>query len=348
VVGGTAAGAGNVVSSNAFSGVAIDGANDNFVLGNFVGADASGPFEPEPGLGNGTAGMFILSASGNAMRGNAITSTRGGPGVRIQNATSNTVGGTSSADRNIITGNNGFGIQVEGATASGNQVTGNRIGLNSDQAGGVRITGGAQNNAIGGGALGTGNMISGNSRAGAPGVEISGVGTDGNQVLGNLIGLEPDGTTAMPNAADGLVIGEGASRNVVGGTTSAARNVISGHQADNAVGVRIRVGSNSNDIVGNYVGTDSSGATARPNRDGISIESSNTNTLRGNLVSGNDFRGITISGTAAGRASGNRVEGSMIGTNPAGSLPIPNGSDGVSVDDAAATSSGDPAPVPGT
>src|SRR5206468_12875410 len=87
--------------------------------------------------------------------------------------------------------------------ASGTVVEGNVIGLGANgnalggQSNGVIINGGATNVTIGGNALGAGNVISGN---GGYGVQIVEAATSGNQVEGNIIGLDASGSTAIgPN-----------------------------------------------------------------------------------------------------------------------------------------------------
>jgi hypothetical protein len=100
-VGGTQAGARNVISGNAKSGVYIYGAYAmrNQVMGNYVGTDASGT----KNLGN-----------------NSI-------GVAIESATNNTVGGTQAGARNVISGNEGRGVAIYGVNATGNGVLSNSI-----------------------------------------------------------------------------------------------------------------------------------------------------------------------------------------------------------------------------
>ena len=89
--------------------------------------------------------------------------------------------------------------------------------------------------------------------------------TVGNRIEGNFIGTDPTGTIDRGNTDDGVNIFDGASENVVGGTTPAARNVISGNDC-NAVFVS---GANDNRIQGNYVGTDKTGTKALANGDGV-------------------------------------------------------------------------------
>ena len=53
-------------------------------------------------------------------------------------------------------------------------------------------------------------------------------GRANNLVEGNLIGTDNTGTTALPNGQVGVMI-SASSTNTIGGTTSLARNVISGN-----------------------------------------------------------------------------------------------------------------------
>src|SRR5262249_1176721 len=73
--------------------------------------------------------------------------------------------------------------------------------------------------------------ISGNSQWGG---YITDSGTTGNLVEGNFIGTDGSGNAPLPNGYNGLDITSGAQSNTVGGTTAAARNIISGN-ANNGV-----------------------------------------------------------------------------------------------------------------
>src|SRR5207249_480982 len=120
------------------------------------------------------------------------------------------------------------------------------------------------NNTIGGTSSGARNLISGNQIAG---IQLAGTGVSGNLVAGNYIGTDAAGTSDLGNAGPGVTISAGAANNTVGGTSAAARNVISG----NHNGIDI-IGATNNVIQGNYVGTD----------------------INGNAVLGNDFLGIVV------------------------------------------------------
>jgi parallel beta-helix repeat protein len=108
--------------------------------------------------------------------------------------------------------------------------------------------------------------------------------TDVN-VVGNYVGLGLDGITANGNN-DGIYV-SGAGMNLIGGETAADRNVISGNRRH---GVYV-VGSHGNRIMGNYIGTDATGAIDRGNAgSGVLAERSNYNWIGQNdPVSGVDY-----------------------------------------------------------
>ncbi|WP_442975167.1 hypothetical protein, partial [Salmonella enterica] len=102
---------------------------------------------------------------------------------------SNTIGGTTAADRNVISGNSNRSITLEALTPTGNRIIGNYIG-SVDASGtpgtpaavaGVIVFAG-NNTQIGGTSAGEGNLITG-----LTGYAVSiGSGT-GHAVLGNAI-----------------------------------------------------------------------------------------------------------------------------------------------------------------
>jgi hypothetical protein len=153
-----------------------------------------------------------------------------------------------------------------------------------------------------------------------------------NHIEGNFIGTDPSGTLDRGNTDDGVNVFDGASENVVGGTTPAARNVISGNVC-NAVFVSNATG---NRIQGNYIGTDKTGTKSLPNGDGfgcaaVAINNSFGNTVGGttggarNLISGNGSDGVGIFGSS----QSNKVLGNRIGTTANGTGALGNGEAGV-------------------
>jgi hypothetical protein len=265
------------------------------------------------GSGNQVLGNSIgTNAAGNAALANKI-------GIVID-SNSNTIGGSTSAAGNLISGNSSDGVLING---SGNRLLANSIGINA--AGnaalansiGIMIFG--SSNTVGGSASGAGNLISGNS---SQGVLISG---DSNQMLGNSIGTNPAGNAALANKIGIEVDG---SSNTVGGTASAARNFISGNT--NA-GVLISGFGSTNKVMGNYIGTDVTGGLAVANSVGIEVAASantigGTATGSGNLISGNSSDGVLLDSTS----SGNQVLGNSIGTNASG-VALGNGNYGVNI-----------------
>ena len=53
-------------------------------------------------------------------------------------------------------------------------------------------------------------------------------------VPGNLIGTDSTGTVVVPNAYQGVEVNAAGTGNTIGGTVTAARNVISGNSAATA------------------------------------------------------------------------------------------------------------------
>lgn len=149
-------------------------------------------------------------------------------------------------------------------------------------------------------------------------------------VYGDIIGLDPTGTTGRGNGQIGIWIGPGADNNLIGtngdGIADAQeRNIIAGTH----IGPGILIQSNSNAIAGNFIGTDAAGTTAFQNDfDGIQILGGSNNLIGGtapaerNLVSGNGYNGIDIFGAGA---AANIIQGNLIGTDLSGTVLLPNG-----------------------
>lgn len=377
LVGGTSPAARNTISGNEDDGVEINGANENSVRGNYIGTNAGGDTD----LGNSRDGVAIFnglindvggtvngsrnvisgnaregveisgnSAGGNEVEGNFIGTDasasaalgNGENGVVIFEAFENTVGGTGASASNVISGNGGAGVLIDGsAEATVNVVQGNFIGTNFFGAAGlgnedgVVIASGAEDNTVGGtpGGLGdifsggAGNVISGNRD---DGVEIREDAVD-NEVLGNFVGINPAGTGALGNSGDGVDISN-ADDNTVGGTESGARNVISGNAGDGVV--IFGSGTTGNEIQGNFIGTDKDGTAALENDDGVVISSASDNIIggttsgAGNRIAHNEGDGVLVFG---GLAVGNRILSNSILSN--GELGIDLGTEGVTAND---------------
>ncbi len=166
----------------------------------------------------------------------------------------------------------------------------------------------------------------------------SGNGIQIDAVSGTVVQADYLGLTASDTAGangTGIVL-KGATNAVIGGTTAAQGNVISGNANG---GMRLESGASGNVIEGNYIGTDPTGTASQSNGwDGIRITGGANNTIggtaagAGNVISGNSGPGIEITGTAS---TSNVVAGNFIGTNAAGTAAVPNSTSGVSVESGA-------------
>jgi hypothetical protein len=213
---------GLVVAGNTAGGTTIKGLVINGFSGDGVVISGSGA------TGNRIEGNFIgTNAAGTAALGN------GAEGVGIFDGSDNQIGGTIAEARNVISGNDTDGVEIN---AGSNRVEGNLVGTSVSGAaalgnGEVGVLIRSSGNVIGGTESGTRNVISGNH-----GVGVSMLGTDasGNTIQGNLIGTQVNGTTPLSNF-HGVFISD-ASGNLLGGTDSAAANTISGN-ANNGVSI---------------------------------------------------------------------------------------------------------------
>jgi len=264
---------------------------------------------------NGRAGtIYIQGKGGNTISGNFIGTNPAGTspvphsGAQLidiligPNASDNTIGGTTPADRNVISGTadisaggGNSGIVIDSAN---NVVQGNLIGTNAagdaalgNDLGIEILVGGADNNRIGGTSAAERNLISGNR---LDGVDIY---TVGNRVEGNYVGTDASGTLALPNGNFGIAAA--GTANTIGGTAAGAGNLVSGNAN---VGIVIPFGISGNTVQGNRVGTDASASS---------------------FVCGHSMAGIEVSG------SGNLIGGSQAG---AANLVAFNRNDGVRVD----------------
>jgi hypothetical protein len=205
-IGGSAPGAGNVISGNV-DGLVIESAS-NVVQGNFIGTDSSGTAP----LGNSFFGVDVSTI----------------------NAVNNTVGGTAPGARNVIGANGNAGINVGG---TGNLIQGNFIGTDAQVSedlgnGGHGIQASGTGHILGGVVAGAGNVIAFNA---FDGVSVAGSETsiNGNRIFANdELGIDlfpPNGVNANdPQDPDG---GGNNGQNypvVTGATTASSSSTIAG------------------------------------------------------------------------------------------------------------------------
>lgn len=312
----------NILSGNHYCGVCINDSTStgNIVSGNYIGTDVNGRSD----LGNGMNGVSISNG-----------------------AYGNTIGGDTLAKRNILSGNgdpgtSGFGINVSYGSHD-NLIIGNYHGTNFDGTyavgnnnTGVTLGVGVYDNVV------QNALISGN---GISGVALEDIGTTGNRIVGNYIGTNAAGTSAIPNVINGVFLGWEVQDNTIGGTTAAERNIISGNGHH---GIRIAGQTDSfidppsnNTVIGNYIGTTPDGTRSLGNgQNGINIVfGANNNKIGGdtpaerNIISGNGQDGIFIgSADLSGEfPTGNMVIGNYIGTTPDGAGSLGNSESGINI-----------------
>jgi hypothetical protein len=315
----------NLLSGNSLAGVWISGRGTeaNVVAGNFIGTDVTGT----GALGNG--GAYLMDSEGNYLNGGLVISG-GASGNRIG---TDGLGIDDAGERNVVSGNNGAGIDIEDTETEENIVAGDFIG--TDVAGavalgnafdGVFIAGGASSNWIGVNAHGgtavedEGNVISHNYQ---DGVQISHESND-NVVAGDKIGTDATGAVALGNAfGDGVEI-DLSSSNTIGGTVAGTANVISGNGFIRNSGVELD-SSSDNLVEGNFIdatGTNSAQFSVLSN-EGVEIDTtdggpSTDNTIggasaiAGNLITANYGPGVAVTGDSVGnQITANRIFGNQ-------------------------------------
>ncbi|MEP3479712.1 MAG: DUF4114 domain-containing protein [Fuerstiella sp.] len=264
-----------------------------------------------------------------------------GAGIVISGA-QNYIGGISTSEANVISGNDRQGILITGDSADDNVIHGNLIGTDRDgtidlgnRLAGIRIDSGADGTIIGGIEDGAGNILSGNDTFG---VRVAGQGTDGTVIQGNLIGTDQSGAQAIGNEINGIRVDFGAKSTTIGGSEDGAGNVVSGNAQQ---GIRVSgEGTDDTVIQGNVVGTNSDGSIALGNGfAGVRIDSGAQDTVvggdstgAGNILSGNGAHGVRVHGAGTNDTT---IQGNLIGTDQSGTEAIGNEGVGILVDGSA-------------
>lgn len=153
-------------------------------------------------------------------------------------------------------------------------------------------------------------------------------GADNVTIAGNYIGTNSIGSTALGNGV-GIYVETTSTGNLIGGSTAADRNIISGNTTNN-----ITIAGSSNSVFGNYVGTNAAGTIGLTSSSFSSIfVSGGTGNIIGSTIAGQG--NVITSGGNAGvnldSGSGHNVSGNIIGMSADGSTVIANGNDGIAV-----------------
>lgn len=337
VIGGTAAGEGNVVADNGGDGVRVTNeASDVLIQQNLVGLGVT-----LFALPNGGDGVSLIETSGVVVTFRNRIAFNQGAGVRLTSASGNRVGADVSRPAeeqglgfgNAIYANELDGIRME-AEANDNVVAANLVGLATPN-GAIQGNGGAgiavqasRRNTVGG-ELGSpvfANVVAGNavgiSITDSDALDYLAAGGDGNAVIGNEV---------RNNAGDGIVV-DNASFQTIGGPIFAAANTLTLNGGD---GIVVRNGSRSIAVAGNHVGTNAAGVVGFGNGGiGIHVQDSNATVIGGedlvdgNLVVGNGTDGIVVARTdGSGDARENRVFGNTVRANLGHGIRLTNASD---------------------
>ncbi len=268
---------------------------------------------------------------------------------------------------NVIGGNGGHGVEVFSENLAAVIISKNMIGVDAAGAfalpngkSGVHFIGGTFGNLVG-----PGNVISGNTQHGVH-VE-SGAVLLPIFIMGNAIGLGALDTAKVGNGLSGVYVGDAtpstaaASYNATSLSLVIAGNVISGNQGENnnaypdtlgadQAGVVITGKSTKVKVVGNTIGLGDFGkgpvASAQHGNkgDGVIVTSSD-NSIGGsgagdaNTIAANGRHGIVVK---LATTSGTSILGNYLGVaaGQAGNLTLGNGSDGIHLDAASATTVG--------
>ena len=268
----------------------------------------------------------------NSVKGCYLGVNRAGTGARrngkrdiyVVDSYLNTIGGTAATDRNLFaSGAQAWGGAVRTSNSRYTRVWGNHFGLAADGSPlsgchlAVSIRDGSSKSSIGGDDPGEGNVLANL----AYGMVISTSSFD-NVVAGNLFGLAPDGSTAMPISEDCVQILTGASYNTIGGITPEARNTF---VSSTGAAVLLNGSDTSqNKIRGNYFGTNAAGTGKRPLADGVYVSGdTGPQTIGGpRAEQGNYFccdRGVSPMGVGfVNGGEGSLVQNNRFGIRPNG------------------------------
>ena len=202
-IGGTVAGAGNLISGNSQYGIAItDQSGSTFnsdgtiVQGNLIGTDVTGT----GALGNGSDGVNISSSNPTTAINDLIGGNTAAAGNTIS---SNGRSGVSlGGGLDIVVQSNLIGTDITGTVPLGNGFTG------------VQVSGAGSSTIAG-------NVVSANVQGG---IQIQNTSATGNLIEENFIGTDPSGTINLGNGGNGIWVMT--SNNTVGGTSTGAGNTI--------------------------------------------------------------------------------------------------------------------------
>jgi hypothetical protein len=160
---------------------------------------------------------------------------------------------------------------------------------------------------------------------------------DANRVYGCTFGLAANGRTVIGSGSTCVLLRNGASGNVIGGTTAAERNVFAG---TGSIGVdAYGAGTHGNRIEGNYFGTNAAGTAQRDLSLGVEVRLGGgpqiiggTTAARGNYFGAPSATGVYVTGAGANST----IQNNRFGVLPAGGAAAGSGT-GTEVDSVSAS-----------
>src|SRR6185436_4434526 len=260
-----------------FSEFGADAADNNTIVGNFIGTDAGG-----------------------------LTYQGGGPAILSVRGNNNHIGGPNPADRNVIAPDSFVPTaSISLGTGTGTVIQGNYIGVNKDgtaplqaPSGGFAIDVGTDHNTI------AGNVIFATTTA----IRVSEGNLGPNVIQGNFIGTNAAGTAGLGGGQFGIDV-QVTSVTITGNVNSGFSNGIFVHlQSTPGVGPTIQ---------GNKIGTDVSGTSAIPNDNGIVVFDAfvattsavigGTGPSQGNTIAFNNAYGVFVNSGQGASILGNSI-----------------------------------------
>lgn len=247
--------------------------------------------------------------------GGGTNSSRDEGGIIVFYSGNDQIGGTTVQTHNLISGNKGPGISIEGSAPLGGRFYGNWVGTNAagtaalpNQGPGILLVN-TNHQTIGTTAnTDTTNVISGNRD---DGIELRHKGVFTNRIRGNFIGTDFTGTLALPNQKAGIFI-NGSYDNTIGGSIIGRGNVISSNQ----IGIRIDSGATANIIQRDLIGADIFGERKLGNKTaGIMIKASGHTTIGGMTTGLANTIAYNADGIAISDSTGNSINGNFMYDN---------------------------------
>jgi parallel beta-helix repeat protein len=332
---------GNYIVGNTRAGIVIRGrAASNAVYGNTIGV---------AGAGNAD-GIQIINSLGTIVGGtraglaNTVAGNSGN-GIRLTNVSAVSVPYGAKITGNVLADNGAAGVLIEGGSRNlvggvgpdeGNAIAGNTIGVRMGSSGTVRtqgnqVFGNTISDSREGGVLieqGYANLVQGNTVT----------DTELRSKWGVRVFSAPQGTGLAPNRLyqntvsgsgdrplNGGIVVENSSGQVVGGPGTLGNIVVdNGGSGIVIVGGTGVSAATANTLEGNLVGTTASGEIRGNSFDGIRVQGSVANVVRGNTVSNhglaeNQAAGIGVyDALATGASKGNSIVLNTVADNHVG------------------------------